>query len=49
MIIEGTERRLYVDIINPSYQGGLNAGEFLKIKLCVQLEDGTADGGSRRV
>ena len=49
MIIKGTECRLYVDIINPTFQGGLDATELLKIKLCVQLEDGTADGGSRRV
>ena len=46
MVIESTECRLYVNIINPSYQSVLDAAELLKIKLCVQLEDRTADGGT---
>ena len=49
MIIKGTECRLYVNIINPSYQSILDAAELLKIKLCVQLEDRTTDGGTRSV
>lgn len=49
MIIKGTKCRLYVNIINPSYQSGLNATEFLDVKLCVQLEDRAAYGSSRGI